>query len=167
MSFVNKLNNCLDNITVPVSVTIYGITLLLAGLQVLFRYVFDYSLYWAEEAMRYGFIWGTLLGVCICHSKGVNISIEALTSHLKDTTRAHVGLIVHLLSAFFFSVLIIYGYKLVLVTMSQTSAAMGIPMGYIYLSVPVSGAIMLLHTIESIMKHFHHVPDINREGVGK
>lgn len=160
MLFLRELNKFLDKITEPFSILLYAGTLLLAGLQVSLRYLFDSSLYWAEEAMRYGFVWGTLLGICICHRKGVNIAIEAFTSKLKDSARERAAFMVHVLSGFFFCVLIIYGSKLVLVAMPQESAAMGIPMGLVYLSVPVSGLIMLLHTFERIFIYFCPIPDM-------
>ncbi len=150
MQRIRQVNHHLEVMLEQICIAIYAGTLLLAGFQVLFRYGFDYSLYWGEEVMRYGFIWATLLGVCLCHRNGLNIAIEAVTSHLNPRTRLHLGGVVHLLSAVFFVVLIVYGFEVVLKTMPQSSAALGIPMGWIYLSVPVSAVIMLGQTLEFV-----------------
>lgn len=43
------------------------------------------------------------------------------------------------------------GWQASLVTMGQISPSLSIPMGYVYLAVPVSGAIMLLYSLMNLL----------------
>jgi TRAP-type C4-dicarboxylate transport system permease small subunit len=53
-----------------------------------------------------------------------------------------------------FGVMIYYGVIYVQVTSAQLSAAMRIPMQYIYIAIPLSGSIMMLHSISNILQLF-------------
>ena len=52
----------------------------------------------------------------------------------------------------FFLLLIIIGYKLSIITMNQRSLQMSVRIGVIYLSLPISGTLMLLYFIEKLFK---------------
>lgn len=47
-------------------------------------------------------------------------------------------------------VMVVGGIMTVNITMAQTSASLGIPMGYIYLSLPVSGILVISYSVINI-----------------
>src|SRR5574341_1452640 len=45
----------------------------LVALQVVFRYVVNYTLPWSEELARYVFLWASLLGACVALGRGAHL----------------------------------------------------------------------------------------------
>jgi TRAP-type C4-dicarboxylate transport system permease small subunit len=63
-----------------------------------------------------------------------------------------VEIVLQALSIAFFGLLVIHGIPLVERTMRQLSSAIRIPMGYIYMSIPVGSALILLFAIERLIR---------------
>lgn len=56
----------------------------------------------------------------------------------------------------FFSILVIYGFQLVSKSTSQTSPVLDLPMGFVYLVIPISGIFLIINllanTISDVLK---------------
>lgn len=101
-----------------------------------------------EELVRFGLIWVSLLGAAYVVGKKSHLAVTLLSSYLKEAQKKRVAIIIQVLFILFASVVMIYGgSKGVSVTMHQVSPSMNIPMGYIYLAVPVSGALILIYSV--------------------
>ena len=118
--------------------------------QVASRYLLNDPSSFTEEAARFLLIWICLLGSCYAFRTrshlGLNILTQQLNNSLQLRTRRFVLLIVILFAAL---VLVTGGTKLVWLTLKlqQTSAAMGIPMAYIYSVLPASGVLFLFYSL--------------------
>ena len=116
--------------------------------------VFSGSLHWATEFGRFSIIWIVMLGSVIAFHRGAHMAID-VTDLLPARWHRPVRLIAYMLSVIFLAALTWEGFKLSLATMRQISPALGMPMGYAYLAIPVGA---LLMTIQSIL--FVVVPNI-------
>jgi TRAP-type C4-dicarboxylate transport system permease small subunit len=107
-----------------------------------------------EELAGFLLIWIGLLGASYALYTRAHLGIDILTARLEGIQRYLVGLLVNgvvLLFALF--VLVIGGSRLVNLTftLSQISPAMGIPMGYVYLVLPITGILMMFFSFRSII----------------
>lgn len=121
-------------------------------IQIFRRYLFGSSFPWVEELARYLFIWATFIGSAIAIREKGHVAIEALINLLPESIRRKVKILVEISMAGLFLLFIVTGTKQVTLAWTQWASSIQISMGWVYLSLPVSGAIMFYHTIVSMLK---------------
>jgi len=121
-------------------------------LQVFFRYILGSSLSWSEEAARYLFIWIIMLGVSVGVKENFHVAVTIIIKRLPRAPRIVSNIIFSLLLGVMALVMIIYGYDLTNQVAIQLSPAIRISMYWIYLSVPVSGVLIIVHLLEHLEK---------------
>jgi TRAP-type C4-dicarboxylate transport system permease small subunit len=124
--------------------------------QVVARYVFNQPPTWTEELARFCQVWIVLLAASICVRKGSHLAVDYLGPALPAGTRRAVALFIGCLIAVYAAVVVIWGIRLAMIGWVQTSPAMQLNMGWVYLIFPVAGGLMLL---ESILATLHGAPD--------
>ncbi|WP_162916648.1 TRAP transporter small permease [Cohaesibacter haloalkalitolerans] len=122
--------------------------------QVVLRYVFDSSNIWAEEFARYAFIWVVLLGAASALRRFQHIRIDFVVNLLPERAQKLINFINYILIVGFLATLIKYGIAISLKTTHQISAGLHIPMSFMYMSIPVGSALMLLFTVQIILRDF-------------
>ncbi|WP_319485952.1 TRAP transporter small permease [uncultured Cohaesibacter sp.] len=122
--------------------------------QVVLRYVFDSSNIWAEEFARYAFIWVVLLGAASALRRFQHIRIDFVVNLLPERAQKLINFINYVLIVGFLATLIKYGIAISLKTTHQISAGLHIPMSFMYMSIPVGSALMLLFTVQIILRDF-------------
>lgn len=125
----------------------------LIGAQVFMRYVMDNSLAWSEELARYCFIWATYLGVSYAVKRNAHICVEAAVAKLPARLRPWFVILSHFLFIVFAALVVKEGYALTMKIFSfgQTSSALGLPMGWIYLAPTVGFALVIFRLLQSIL----------------
>lgn len=108
------------------------------------RTLTDHSILWVEEASRYTMIWLTFLGAGLVLRYGGHIGIETLHERAPGLAPQLRALIVVLLAGFFVFMVWI-GTRYALLTWGQTTPVMEIPIGAVYLAVPIGFALMAVH----------------------
>ena len=128
-----------------------GITLLLSY-NVVTRYGFSHSFFWAEELTNYIVIWMTLLGSGICVRRGMHMSVDIIFMHVIGSLRTFLLFFGFFVSLVFVTIIVIIGYQQVqnVIKFAQLTPAMRISMYIPYLAMPVGGLFMALEYIELI-----------------
>jgi len=116
-------------------------------LQVIFRYLFNSPLFWSEELSRYCFVWVVFVGAAIAMKRGAHIGVDYFEMKLPSRFKNYLKIAVNILIIFFLVITIYQSMLVVIVNMSQCSPAMKIPMGLIYLAIPVGLSLMLGYII--------------------
>lgn len=126
-----------------------GLVLILVAVlvwQVVSRYALNAPSSVTEEILRYGVIWMSLLGAAYATGRGGHMSVDMLRDRLSPRGRLLLDAVVALAFMAFAGIVLIWGgMKGVTIAASQTSAVMRIPMSWVYLALPVSGAVMILY----------------------
>jgi TRAP-type C4-dicarboxylate transport system permease small subunit len=128
---------------------IVGMVLLIFS-QVVFRYALNHPLAWTEELSRHFMVWAAFLGAAVGYRKKAHMGVDILVAHLAPPSRRVVERMAHIATAGFAGFLLYQGGAVVSKTMQQLSSALTIPMGYIYASVPVGGALMAVFALEKL-----------------
>jgi TRAP-type transport system small permease protein len=110
------------------------------------RFLTDRSILWAEETSRYAMIWLTFLGAGLVLRHGGHIGIDALQNRLPRHAAVIRGTIALLLLGFFVFMAWI-GTRYALLTWSQTTPVLQVPVGFVYLAVPVGFALLIAHLL--------------------
>ncbi|MEL7186560.1 MAG: TRAP transporter small permease [Pseudomonadota bacterium] len=122
--------------------------------QVLSRYLFVVPAAWTEELARFLLIWIGMLGAAFAYRHGSHLGIDLLANKLGDAGKNNLHRVVHVVCLLFAaSVLIVGGGSLMSMTweLKQYSAAMGLPIAYVYSVIPASGVLIVLFAIEAII----------------
>ncbi len=123
--------------------------------QVLSRYLFVVPAAWTEELARFLLIWIGMLGGAYAYWSGSHLGIDLLASKLGSVGKHRLHAIVHTVCLLFAgSVLVVGGGSLVSMTweLKQYSAAMGLPIAYVYSVIPISGVLICLFALLEVVK---------------
>ena len=118
--------------------------------QVFTRFILKDPSSFTEELAGFLLIWIGLLGSSYALYTRAHLGIDVLTTRLDATKRRLVGILIStIVFLFAFFVLVIGGLRLVNLTfmLHQVSAAIGIPMGYVYIVLPATGFLIMLYSV--------------------
>lgn len=151
---IEALNKIVDYVENTLVVLLIFTATIIAVTQVIARYVFNNSLYWSEELILYSLISMSFLTASMGVRHSAHISVEALYAFVGPRTVRFLKLFASILGIVFAATLIHFGWRLYVNTseMGQLSPAMQVPVAYIYLTIPVSGAFMLLRYLSVFSK---------------
>ena len=110
------------------------------------RFLTDHSILWVEETSRYLMIWLTFLGAGLVLRYGGHIGIDTLQERLPGVAPLVRSLIFVLLLAFF-AAMAWLGVRYALLTWGQTTPVLGIPIGAVYLAMPIGFGLLVVHLL--------------------
>ena len=110
--------------------------------QVFYRYVLNDSLVWSEELVRYGLLWGVMLGAALTSDRGAHIALEPLKAALKPAHYRKVQWLAGLLIILFCTITAWYGWEYTSRLWHMSSPASQIPMPYVFISIPIGCALI-------------------------
>ena len=122
--------------------------------QVAARYLLAQPSSWTAELARFLLIWVSLLGTAYLTGRQEHIAIDLLSEHMDAAGRRRVFRFVQgSILVFAIVVLVLGGLNLITITLTlgQSSPALDIPLGYVYLVVPVSGVLIVLYCIANLL----------------
>jgi TRAP-type C4-dicarboxylate transport system permease small subunit len=137
---VNKVSEHFLNILLIIMVVV-------VFLQVIFRFLITIPLSWSEEVSRYIMVWTTFLGAALAVEKKAHPYVEVLVNLLPLTIRIPMNILIICLCCVFYAILVFYGTMFVTTSVMQPSAALEIPMGYVYIVIPVGGILLILNSL--------------------
>ncbi|MCC8060444.1 MAG: TRAP transporter small permease [Clostridiales bacterium] len=149
---IRKVSDLLDRIMIAVAVVMLGAMVIITGAQIICR-IFFTSLAWSEEATRYLLIWSTMLGAGCVYKHSGHISITLLQDAMPKAVRELMIIAVHLVCMVLFGVIFYNGVKYFGRQGSQLSAAMRLPMRYVYTCIPIGAAVMAFHALSMTLDH--------------
>lgn len=151
------MKNITDVITKILSVMLISLMAIMVidvTWQVFTRFILKDPSGFTEELAGFLLIWIGLLGASYAYRTKAHLGIDILTTKLtgikKLISEILVSVIVFLFALF---LLVIGGWRLVDITftLKQISPSMGIPMGYIYLVLPLTGILFMYYAVVFII----------------
>lgn len=123
------------------------------GIQIVSRYVFQNSLTWSEELVRYMFVWSAFLGIPFCIKHGLSIKVDQFRNLFPIPLQKALMYIDKIIIFVLFLVMFIYSCLVVKASYlsGQTSPAMQIPMWIVQLSVCVSSLLSMIRSIQNFV----------------
>ena len=121
--------------------------------QVFSRYVLNNPSGFTDELAGFLMIWVGLLGAAYASGKGLHLAIDILReSNINSQFLDRI--IPVLIILFAVGVLVIGGGRLVYLTLylEQYSANLKIPVGYVYLALPLSGLLITYYALQDMLK---------------
>ena len=175
VSGLERVNTALLLVCRQIAIVSMGLMVIIMLLQVFFRYVLNNSLAWPDEAARFCMLWMTGLMAPSAYRWGNFVAIDLV----KDFLSRRLGAVLTL-------VILLLGLAVLIVALQQASrhinsgwlfnsSSLKIPLqligqesvrvklAYMYLSLPVGFALMILVSVELILKRAHELFDSSVE----
>lgn len=148
MSILQLISDKINNITKYITFIMLAIMTATISLQVFYRYILGSSLTWSEEIARYLFIWVIMLGASIGIKERFHISITIIKDKLSGKAKQILDIILNLGIGILGVIMVTSGAELAQVVAIQLSPAMRLNMSLVYMSVPVSGILIVIHVLD-------------------
>lgn len=155
MAWFRKIRRVLDLVLEGLLAIVMGVLVIDVTWQVFTRFVLSNPSSWTEELATYLMIWVGLLGASVALRRGAHLGIDYFVSHLSPRKRAATEVFVFaIVAAFSIAVLCVGGWLLVrkVTELGQTSAALRVEMGYVYLALPISGFFLTFYSVEFLIE---------------
>jgi len=136
-------------------ITILLVMLLAVMWQVLSRYLLSAPSTMTDEVASYALIWLGLFGAAYATGKELHLAIDLLPVRLIQKAPVFFSAVIAVAVIFFaFTVMVIGGARLCWITyvLNQRSAALEVPLAFIYTAVPVSGLLIVYYSLDTFLK---------------
>lgn len=120
-------------------------------LQVFFRFVVQSPLYWTEELSRYSFVYVVFIGAAWAGKNHMHLGVDYFTLKLPDSVMRVLRVILDCLILAFSAVIVAAGVLVVPVNLKQSSPALHIPMGAVYVAIPIGFGLLFVYYLEHLL----------------
>ncbi len=148
---LEAVNAAIDTAAARLVAAAMAVMFLVVVAQVFYRYVLNAPLIWAEEAARYLLVLTTFIGAPVAMRRGAHIAVTLIVELLPRGARRAVETAAQVLSCVVYGVLIRYGFALASQNFDQLSPALHLPLGAVYLMIPLAGLVLALQAIQRIV----------------
>lgn len=147
MNVLRQFNKLTDRIN-EVIMVVFAVVLILSCFAQICTRLAGIPLSWSEELSRYLAVWLTFIGAAYALRKKSLATVEILLNKCKGNSKKILFLLISILVIVFCIILVRYGFAFAMRFMKQTSPALHIPKGVVYLSAPISGLLMCFYQLE-------------------
>lgn len=127
------------------------IIFLLTILLVVLRYVFNSSIIGGNELTTFLFIYTTAIGAAVAIPRNRHIRIDFFIKHLGGRLRAAAEVFVYLCIGTINAVMMLYSLDWIEKVGSDLSQSLGIPLGFVKVSVPVGCFLALIFSLYAVV----------------
>jgi TRAP-type transport system small permease protein len=119
--------------------------------QVVLRFLGSAGIDGLEEVPRFLFIWLVMIGAASAMQRGQHTVLDYFVNRMSARARALVLIAVNLASIALFLKLIQLSFVLVPNAQLQTSAGLGLPLGWVFVAVPIGSALIILPMLGQVL----------------
>ena len=152
---MKRLTDSITRILSIVLVFLIAVMVLDVTWQVFTRFILKDPSEYTEELAGFLLIWIGLLGAGYAYCVKAHLGIDVLTARLSGVKR-HISeiLVSGIVFLFALFILVVGGWRLVVLTftLKQISPVMGIPIGYVYLVLPLTGILFMYYSVYFIVE---------------
>ncbi len=119
----------------------------LVFVNVVTRYVFNFSIIWAEEVSQYLMIWIAYLAAGLALREGRHVALEILHDHLPAPLSRRVRVAVGVLVLAFLGMVTVLGFQFALFVWDQETPVLNISLGIPCLAIPIGSLLFAAHLV--------------------
>lgn len=147
---ITHLNRIVERVLILAMIAIVAVVCW----QVFSRFILRAPSSSTEELARFLLIWIGVLGASYAYRTKAHLGLDLFYQKMIPSLRRKCTFIIELCVLFTASSILVYGGCLLMMLsfeLNQTSAALGINMGYIYIVLPLSGGLIVINCIENLV----------------
>lgn len=127
---------------------------------VITRYILDSQSSWTDELARFLLIWLSILGAAYASGKKLHIAIDLLPKYLNDRNKKILDIITtSIVLLFAIAVFLVGGLRYVYISfaLGQTSPALKLPIGFVYIVMPIAGLFVSYYKLLDLRTTFKNL----------
>lgn len=156
METLTKIKKGVDKVLEWFCIFMLAVMTILVTYQVITRYIFKNPSAISEATAQYLFVWLVMLGSALVFGSKDHLEISIVKDKMNPKNRFIVEVLINVCLCIFAIVVCVYGgFTGVSRQMSTLDAALGIPVGFIYLSIPLCGIAMVFYSIYNTMLGYY------------
>lgn len=142
-----------ENLEKTILCIFLSIMVVVMGVQVVARYIFNSSLSWSEELSRYLFIWSAFLSLPYTIKNGIALKIDQLLTLFSEDGKRVINIIGHILMLVFFTFMLFKATDVVQIAINsgQRSPALGLPMYLVQASSVVGFILAIVRVVQFLV----------------
>lgn len=121
-------------------------------IQVVARFFLDSTPHWTEEAARIFFIYSVAFGTGTGIKNGDFIRLNLIGRYLSPRIDSLLNILTDGLIVVFSVILTIHSFRFVKLGMDELSPALEITMGFVFISISITGISIAVFTLENLVK---------------
>lgn len=152
MNSLVKLINVLVQKTLILMMTMIVVTV---TWQVFSRFILASPSSFTEELSRFLLIWIGMLGAAYAYHTRAHLGLDLFVNKCPPTKKRSLMISIELMVLIFASTILVFGgTSLVAMTLElkQTSAALEVQVGLVYLVVPISGVLICMYSVDNLLR---------------
>lgn len=156
-SFLNFTSEYVDKVSRAALLIIMAVMVSTILMQVFFRYVLNAAMPWPEELTIFLLSWMSFIGAGIALKGWQHIGITLFANMLPKKIQQYLSILVKITVLFFAGFLTYTGILLVQQSAHMVSDALRISMIWPRMSLPIGGAIMVIHMVSALYNETSHL----------
>ncbi len=149
---MNAIRNTLNKILMAVSSSIMAIMTILVTWQVITRFILNSPSTITEALAKYLFIWLVMITSAYIVGKRDHMNLQFFINTLSEGKKRILAIISEIVIFIFSTAVLLYGGGYISMNaMTQMDSALPVPVGVIYLALPVGGALCAFYALCNIV----------------
>ncbi len=155
---MSRLDTILTWIENSIAALALGGASLLAIAQVILRSVFNYTIFWTEEATVYLIILSTFIGAVVALRHNDHVNFDVLTFVFKERGKWLLGIIGALMTVIYCAIIGFYAWLMITEPAAQQTVtpALKLPLWVVELSIPIGLTLLFLRALEVLYRTARH-----------
>jgi TRAP-type C4-dicarboxylate transport system permease small subunit len=145
-----KIKHAVDKFIEGIIVAMLFCMFIIVLIQVFTRFVLDNPSSWTEEVARYLMVWMGFLGAGVGLKYGLHMSLDIVSARARGTFKKVLLVVGCLLTLVVGLLFLTYGYRYMLQGRQRLSMALQFEMYYVFMAFPVSGALIIANSLETL-----------------
>ena len=135
-----------------ICIALFAFMVLIGTYQILVRYIFNSPSTVSEELLTYSFTWMSLFAASYVFGKRDHMRMEFFAQRFTGKAKLALEVTTEALVLAFAAIVMVYGgVEITRLTMTQVTASLQIPMGYVYFVLPLSGLMIVFFSFVNIL----------------
>lgn len=156
MDALHKIRAVLMKILGLFIIFLFAMMTVIGTYQIVTRYFFNRPSTVSEELLTYSFTWMALLASAYVFGKRDHMRMGFLADKITGTAKKVLETAIDLLTFVFSAIVMVYGgISITKLTLIQKTASLQVPMGYIYIIIPVTGILIMFFSFTNAMDMLH------------
>lgn len=148
MKVLHSIRRVIDVILSSACAVIFAAMVVIGTYQIVTRFIFKNPSTVSEELLTYSFTWMALLASAYVFGKRDHMRMGFMADKLGKGGQKILNIFSEILIMILAGSVMIYGGVTIMdLTMTQSTASLGIPMGVVYTIIPLSGILIVIYSV--------------------
>jgi TRAP-type C4-dicarboxylate transport system permease small subunit len=153
-----KIFDDIDKVLQVLITVLTSVLVTVSFASVFFRFILQHSLVWADEFMRYLFIWVVFFAGSVLAVNRAHITVDLTSLFVPRRYRTFAYRAGYAIVLAFLAILFAYSIKLVVLSVERLSPSMELPMAYVYLCLPIGIGLMIIAYLRLMIRDWNGIP---------